>query len=78
MIASILTVCVRSVRSLEHELSREDTVVPLVSRNLLTFWWVKMAARWSSENVVVEFRDAQVHSHYTCTQILGALEVSFS
>jgi len=78
MIASILTVWGRSVRSFKHELSREDTVVPLVSRNLLTFWWVKMAARWSSENVVVEFRDAQVHNHYTCTQVLGALEVSFS
>lgn len=62
-------------RRIGHELSREDTIVPLVSRNLLTFWWVKMAARWSSENVVVEFRDAQVHSHYTCTHALSALEV---
>uniref|UniRef100_A0A672Q1M0 WD repeat domain 59 n=1 Tax=Sinocyclocheilus grahami TaxID=75366 RepID=A0A672Q1M0_SINGR len=29
-----------------------------------------MAARWSSENVVVEFRDAQVHSHYTTLHAL--------
>lgn len=71
MVASILT----EKRRIRHELSREDTIVPLVSRNLLTFWWVKMAARWSSENVVVEFRDAQVHSRYTCTHALGDLEV---